>query len=91
MARMFGLSDFWGGSLDDEVQNVASDVQGWLAADAEQPTEAKIKDYVLRRASQERKRIGRDGLAIVKSYFYEHVAQTPVLLAQVVRACTQGT
>lgn len=91
MARMFGLSDFWGGFLDDEVQNLASDVQGWIEDDAQQPTEARIKEYVQRRAKQERKRIGRDGLAIVKSYFYEHIAQTPVLLAQVVRACTQGT
>ena len=91
MARMFGLSDFWGGFLDDEVQNVAGDVQGWLAANAELPTEAKVRDYVMRRALQERKRVGRDGLAIVKSYFYEHIARTPVLLAQVVRTCVQGT
>jgi hypothetical protein len=91
MARMFDLSDFWGGFLDDEVQNVASDVHGWLKKDGKQPTDATVKEYVLQRAHQEQGRIGKDGLAIAKSYFYEHIANTPVLLAQVVRICASGT
>jgi hypothetical protein len=88
---MFGLSEFWGRSLDDEVQSVAGDVQGWLSDDGTPPSEVNVRDYVLRRSRQERKRIGTDALAIVKSYFYEHIAQTPVLLAQVVRTCKSGT
>jgi hypothetical protein len=91
MTRMFGLSEFWGSFLDDEVQSVAGDVQGWLQADEKPSSEANVRDYILRRAHQEQKRIGSDGLAIVKSFFYEHIAGTPLLLAQVVRTCTQGT
>ena len=53
---------------------------GWLQADGKPSSEANVKDYILRRASQEQKRIGRDGLAIVKSFFYEHIAGTPLLL-----------
>ena len=90
MARMFGLYEFWGGILDDEVQSVASDVWGLLQADGKPATEANVKDFVLRRARQEQGRIGRDGLAIAKSFFYEHIAQTPNLLAQVIRTCTRG-
>lgn len=88
---MFGLSEFWGRSLDDEVQSVAGDVQGWLSADGTPPTDVNVRDCVLKRARQERNRIGKDGLAIVKSYFFEHIAQTPILLSQVVRTCTRGT
>jgi hypothetical protein len=90
MARMFGLSEFWGSFLDDEVQSVAGDVQGWLEVDGLPPTEENVRARVLHRARQERKRIGRDGLAIVKSYFYEHIAHTPLLLAQIVRTCLQA-
>lgn len=91
MAQMFGLSELWGVFLDDELQSVAGDVQGWLHDDGKPPTEENVRDCVLRRARQEQKRIGRDGLAIVKSFFYEYIAQTPVLLAQVVRVCAHGT
>ena len=91
MERMFSLSDFWGRCLDDEVQSVAGDVQGWLHEDGKELTETSVRDCVLKRARQERRRIGRDGLAIVKSWFYEHIADTPVLLAQVVRTCENGT
>jgi hypothetical protein len=91
MERLFGLSEFWGRFLDDEVQGVASDVQGWLKFDGKTPSEANVKDCVLQRASQERSHIGRRGLAIVKSFFYEHIANTPALLAQVVRICVYGT
>lgn len=91
MARMFGLGDFWGGQLSGEVQSVASDVQGVLQFDGKPPTEANVKSCVLLRAQQERKRIGRDALAIVKSFFYEHIANTPTLLDQVVRTCVRGS
>lgn len=91
MERMFGLSEFWGKFLDDEVQSVASDVQGLLQFDGKKPSKANVKNCVLLRARQEQKKIGKDGLAIVKSFFYEHIAQTPGLLAQVVRTCSQGT
>jgi hypothetical protein len=90
MARMFGLSDFWGGILDDEVQSIANDVQGWLQYDGIEPSEENVRDCVLKRAHQEHSRIGRDALAIVKSFFYEHIAQTPLLLAQIVRACAEN-
>lgn len=43
--------------------------------------------YLEKDLEEERKRIGHDGLAIVKSFFYEHIANTPVLLDQVVRSC----
>lgn len=91
LERMFGLSDFWGGFLDDEVQSVAGDIQGWLQDDGKLATDEIVREYVLRRARQERGRIGRDGLAIVKSFFYEHIAQTQVLLDQIVRSCSLGT
>lgn len=91
MERLFGLREFWGKFLDDEVQNVAGDVQGWLQEDGIPPTEFNVRDRILRRASQERRQIGRRGLAIVLSSFYEHIAQTPVLLAQIIRTCEQGT
>ena len=32
--------------------------------------------------------LGHDGLAIVKFFFYEHIAETPVLLSQIVRTCS---
>lgn len=88
---MFGLSEFWGCSLDDEVQSVAGDVQGMLAYEGAPANETNVRDRIRLRADQERKRIGRDGLAIVKSHYYEHIAQTPVLLGQIVRTCAQGT
>ena len=88
--KLFGLSEFWGRTLDDEVQNVAGDVQGWLSDDGIRPTEDNVKHYILKRARQERKRIGKDCLAVAKSYFYEHIAQTPTLLAQIVRTCSVG-
>ncbi|GFE60797.1 hypothetical protein [Geobacter sp. AOG2] len=91
MERMFGLSEFWGGFLDDEVQIIASDVQGLLQFDGKQPTEASVRACVLQRASQERNKIGKDALAIVKSFFYEHIAHTQVLLDQVIRVCVHGT
>lgn len=91
LESMFGLSDFWGRYLDDEVQSVASEVSGWLRFNGTPATEANIKSHVLICAKQKRDRIGRDALAIVQSFYYEHIAQTPVLLAQVVRTCTQGT
>lgn len=91
MARMFGLSDFWGGFLDDEVQSVASDVQGLLQHEGAPPSEANVRERVLLLARQQQNRIGKDGLATVKSFFYEHIAYTPVLLAQVIRTCAAGT
>lgn len=91
MARMFDLGNFWGGFLDDEVQNIASDVQGWLKDDSKQPSEMNVKEYILKCARQARNRIGKDGLSIPKSFFYEYIAETPVLLAQVVRTCVNGT
>lgn len=89
MAEMFGLSEFWGGFLDDEVQSVAADVQGWLQDDVKPPSKENVRDYILRCARQQRNKIGKDGLAIVKSFFYEHIANTPILLDQVVRTCEQ--
>lgn len=89
MERMFGLSNFWGGFLDDEVQIVAADVQGWLQDDDKPPSEENVRAYILRCARQQRNKIGKDGLAIVKSFFYEHIANTQVLLDQVVRTCHQ--
>ena len=91
MERLFGLSAFWGGFLDDEVQGVASDVNGLLAFDNQPPTESNVQLRVLQIANQARNKIGRDPLAIVKSSFYEHIAQTPNLLTQIVRICQRGT
>lgn len=88
---LFGLSEFWGRSVDDELQSVASDVHGMLKYDGAPPTEANVRDRIHLRAEQERKRIGRDGLAIVKSHFYAHIAQTSTLLSQVIRTCQNGT
>ncbi len=90
MVQMFGLSDLWGSYLDDEVQSVANDVNGWLQYDGQEPSQANVKKYVLRRAHQEKNRIGRDGLATVKSFYYEHIASTPVLLDQIIRVCSHG-
>lgn len=89
MAQMFGLNDFWGGYLDDEVQSVAGDVQGLLQFKGTPPTEANVRDCVLLRARQERNKIGEDGLAISRSFFYDHIANTPVLLAEIIRTCLQ--
>lgn len=90
MAKMFGLSDFWGGFLDgDGIKGAASDVQGLLKEDDKPATEANVRDCIMRLARQEHGRIGRQGLAIVKSFFYEHIVNTPVLFAQVVRTCEQ--
>lgn len=90
MGKMFGLSKFWGEHLDDEVQSVAGDVQGMLAYDNKPPTESNVRNSILLRARQERTRIGKMGLSIARSFFYEHIANTPVLLAQVVRTCQIG-
>jgi hypothetical protein len=91
MEQMFGLNEFWGKFLDDEVQSVASDITGLLNLSNKPATEANIRAYLLQCAHQQRRRFGRDCLAIVKSFFYEHIGATPVLFAQVVRACAQGT
>lgn len=90
MEKMFGLSEFWGQYLDDEVQGVASDVQGWILEDNRDLDEGTVRDYVLRRARQEQRQIGRSGLAIVKSFFYEHIANAPNLLEQIIRTCEYG-
>ena len=91
MARIFGLRAFWSGFLDDELQSLAADVAGCIKFDKKPPTEAIVRNEVVKRAKQERNRIGRDPLAIAKSFFYEHVAQTALLLGQIVRTCEQGT
>lgn len=91
MERMFGLSEFWGGFIDDDVQGVASDVSGMLEFDNLPTTEENIRSRVLLLADQARRKIGRHPLAIVKSYFYAHIANTPVLFDQVVRICMRGT
>ena len=91
MESMFGLSDFWGRYLDDEVQNVASEVMGWLNFDGISATTANVQSRLRERARQESETIGCRSLAIVKSFFYEHIAATPTLLDQVVRICTRGT
>jgi len=91
MARIFGLSEFWGSYLGDAVQNVATDVNGLLKFDNLFPTVANVRSRVELLARQIRGKIGREDLAISKSFFYEHIANTPVLLAQIVRTCTQGT
>lgn len=91
MDAMFGLNEFWGRILDDEVQMLASDVQGTLSYSRTAVSENTVRAEVLQQARRTRNRIGVDGLAIVKSSFYEHIAATPSLLDQVVRICTQGT
>jgi hypothetical protein len=87
LEAMFGLSDFWGGYLDDEVQNVSSDVSGWLSADKKPATANNVEKYLRMRAVQEGRRKGIDALSIPKSFYYDHIAQTPILLSQVVRSC----
>lgn len=84
MERMFGLAAFWGKYLHVEIQGLASIVQHWLMEEGVQPSEANIKIQILKLASQERDQIGRGDLAIVKSFFYEHIARNPILLAQIV-------
>jgi len=91
MERIFGLSEFWGGFLDDDVQGVASDVNGLLEFDSFPPTHDNIRSRLLLLADQARRKIGHDPLAIVRSYFYDHIASTPELFDQVVRICTRGT
>jgi hypothetical protein len=91
LERMFGLSDFWGKFLDDELQNVAGDVDGLLSVDGTAPTEANVKAKLILLANLKRKKIGKDDLAIVKSAFYDHIAQDQTLLSQVLRTCSQGT
>lgn len=85
MERMFGLNNFWGRYLDDELQMLSGDVRGMLQVDGVLPTIASVRDRVLIRAAQERRRIGMDDLSIVKSYFYQHIANTSVLLEQILR------
>lgn len=46
--------------LDDEVQSVASDVQGLLQYDGKPPSKANVKNCVLLRARQEQTKIGID-------------------------------
>lgn len=87
MEKMFGLSEFWGQYLDDEVLSVASDVQGRMKEDNLALNERTVREEVLRLAKQEERRIGRDALAIVKSFWYRHIADTPNLLKQVIRTC----
>lgn len=87
----FGLSEFWGGFLDDEVQSVANDIEGWMRVNGVVPNEANIKHHVSERARQETEKIGSNGLSIVRSFFYQHISQTPKLLEQIFRICTQGT
>jgi hypothetical protein len=91
MERMFGLSEFWGRYLDKEVQSLAGVVQGVLQFSGKPPSGENVKNCILLCAHQEQNRIGQDGLAIVKSFFYEHIAQTQVLLDQIVRTCSEGT
>lgn len=87
MEKIFGLSEFWGQYLDDEVQGVANDVQGRIQEDNKAVNEGTVREEVLRLAKQEERRIGSNALAIVKSFWYRHIAKTPNLLKQVVRTC----
>jgi len=91
MAQIFELSEYWGRYLDDAVQNVASDVNGLLEFDGVPRTAPNVISRLMLLSRQTRNKIGREDLAISKSFFYEHIANTPVLLAQIVRTCTQGT
>lgn len=63
----------------------------FLVTSSNKVTEDAVKDCVLELSRLKKNRIGRDGLAIAKSFFYEHIANTPILLAQVVRTCMEGT
>jgi hypothetical protein len=91
MARMFGLSEFWGGFLKSEVQGVAGIVDALLKYDHKPPSEENVRNYLLQQAQQARSRIGNDGLAIAKYFFYKHIADTSVLLDQVLRTCLKGS
>jgi len=64
---------------------MTSDVQYWLVSDRKDVTKDAEKDRVLNCPDIKNKQIGQDALAIVKSLFYEHIANTPVLLDQIVR------
>lgn len=87
LAKMFDLDEFWGQKLSDEVQLVAAELEDELSAEGIAPTIAEIKTRILRMADRMKRRIGHDSLAIVKSYFYGHMAQSPSLMDQVLRTC----
>jgi hypothetical protein len=91
LENLFDLSEFWGRTLDDELQLIAGEIRDDLNENGIEPTEAQIQLRLQRASHQMERRIGRDALAIVKSAFYAHIALTPALLAQVERVCIQGT
>lgn len=91
MERMFGLSEFWGRFLDAEVQLVAGDVAEELKCNSISPSDDSVRTCLLRICNRQRNRIGKDGLAIVKSFFYEHIANTPLLRQQILRTCVDRT
>jgi hypothetical protein len=91
MNRMFGLTEFWSRDLDDELQSIASRVADILRNYNPNPSVADIINEVKKEARRTKNRIGRDTLAIVKSHFYDHIANTQTLLDQVVRTCKKGT
>lgn len=88
--RLFDVTEFWGRMLDDELQLIASQIEQDLAEDGTTPTEAIVIQRLHRESRKMHARISRDGLAIVKSAYYAHIANTPSLLAQVMRTCSQG-
>lgn len=89
LEEMFGLSEFWSRYLDDELQFIAGEISDGMRADQITPTELAVRKCLQRKIVEKKREIGREGLAIVKSSFYEHILATPSLFAQVVRTCMQ--
>jgi hypothetical protein len=90
MNDMFGLTEFWGRDLDDELQLMASQVAEILRNDKLVPSQDEIVRQIRREAQRKKKFIGHEALAIVKSHFYEHIIMNSTLLEEVVRTCTKG-
>jgi hypothetical protein len=84
---MFRLSEFWSSQIEDELQLIGSQVGDALQYDGVDPDEQAVAAKLKTLAEQKRREIGRRGLAICHSALYRFAADTPSVVADILRQC----
>lgn len=84
---MFQLSRLWSTQIQDELQIIGSDVSNALQSEGIAPDEQAVTNTLNALADQKAREIGRRGFAIRDSALYRFAAETPAVIADILREC----